>query len=401
MKRCALRPYRKGFVDACLAAAPRHAQDWLIELDEVAARVVAMNAPGVDRQSIYPAESVLALRSIGAFGVAASTASGGLGFGNAVAALAVETVAAACPSTAAILMFHTQVLHRLERFGNAAQRRDDLPRLASGEWLASSAWSELGAGADKAGMQTRLDGEPDRRVVNGEKHYCTGLEGAELVHVLLGAPTAEGALAPTFVRVRTREKGVDTRQIYDLMGLRGSSTGTVRLEDVAVEEEAIIGQIGSGMRLMQANHETLMNPGLLSLGIARAAYEEVKLAVTGGWEGMRATTDYQHTRFMLSELEVKLGAAYAYAAQTVNYMSAGMPELHVECSKVKMHASTTAAEVTSAAMQLAGSRAFTVGCPLERHFRDARATLLMGPTNELIKERIATHVMAERTSEVN
>jgi alkylation response protein AidB-like acyl-CoA dehydrogenase len=82
-------------------------------------------------------------------------------------------------------------------------------------------------------------------------------------------------------------------------------------------------------------------------------------------------------------------------------MNDGLPDLHVECSKVKMHATVTSAEVTSAAMPLAGSRAFTAGCPLERHFRDARATLLMGPTNELIKERIATHILAETNSEVH
>lgn len=395
------RSYRKSFVDAGLAAAPKRARDWIAQLDEVVWDIIKSNAPAVDKHRTYPAESVAALKRIGAFGVTASTKTGGLGFGNGVGALAVETVAAGCPSTAAILMFHTQVLQRLERFGNGTQRRDDLPRLASGEWLASSAWSELGAGADKAGMATRLSGDAGRREVCGEKHYCTGLEGAEVIHVLLNAPAADGAWKPTFVRVRAGASGLDLQEIYDLMGLRGSSTGTVRLQNVAVAEEDLIGEIGAGMRLMQANHETLMNPGLLSLGIARAAYEEVKQAVTGGWPNMRATTDYQHTRFMLAELEVKLGSAYAYAAQTVNYMNDGLPDLHVECSKVKMHATVTSSEVTSAAMQLAGSRAFTAGCPLERHFRDARATLLMGPTNELIKERIATHILAETNSEVH
>lgn len=396
-----LRHYRRGFVEACLACAPPGARAWVSRLEEVASEVVARHAPEADRGRAYPSASVSALREVGAFGVGASQGVGGLGLGDGAAALAVETIAAACPSTAAILMFHTQVLQRVECFARGARQREELPRLASGEWLASSAWSEMGAGADKSGMKTRMDGEPGRWLIEGEKHYCTGLEGAALIHVLLGARDAEGKFAPTFVRVRAGAKGVDTREVYELMGLRGSSTGTVRLEGVAADEEDIIGGVGRGMALMQANHRTLMNPGLLSLGVARAAYEQVKRMVSGCWGGMRPTTGYQHTRFVLADLEVKLGSAYSYAAQAVSYMNEGLPDLHVECSKVKMLASLAAAEVTSAAMQLAGSRAFTADCPLERHFRDARATLLMGPTNELIKERIAAQILAEYGTEVN
>jgi alkylation response protein AidB-like acyl-CoA dehydrogenase len=394
-----LPSYRRGFVEACLAKAPPGAVDWLGRLDDVLSRVVAPLAPTVDRERAYPFQSLGALKEIGAMGVAAPAEVGGLDFGDAIAAMVVETVAAACPSTAAILMFHTQVVRRVRQHGTPRQKQEDLPRLARGEWMGASAWSELGAGADKSRLSTHLQGEPGKWLAVGEKAYCTGLEGAGIIHVLLGAPAANGALAPTFVRVRTGGPAVDLSEVYDLMGLRASSTGTVRLSGVPVTEEDVVGGLGQGMALMRANHESLMNPGLLALGIARAAYEEVKRATTGGWPGMHETIDYQNTRFSLADMELQIGSAYAYAAQCIRDVNAGRPELNVECSKVKVLASTMAAHLTAASLQLAGARGFTTPWPLERFFRDARATLLMGPTNEIIKEQIAKQIVGSRTPE--
>jgi alkylation response protein AidB-like acyl-CoA dehydrogenase len=387
--------YRWSFVKACLAGAPAEAAAWISQLEELVYDEIRPMASEVDRQSRFPRESLSKLRGIGAFGVAAPKQAGGLGFGNAAAALMIETVAAACPSTAAVLMFHNQVVGRIDRFGCTRQQRNDLERLAKGEWIAASAWTELGAGADKSSLQTRLTRGKGEARVNGEKHFCTGLEGADLIHVLLDASSENGKPAPTFVRIERSYPGVEVPRIYDLMGLRGSSTGTLRLLDVPVDDTDIIGKVGDGVLLMRANHETLMNPGLLALGIARAAYEDAKVSVQGLAHGSRNTTGFQSTRCTIADMELKLGAAYAYAASVVHLLKAGVSDLHVECTKIKVHASETACEVVSAAVRLAGGRGFSADWPFERHFRDAQATVLMGPANEVVKERIATQVLAD------
>lgn len=392
-------PYRRGFYRSCLAMAPPEAAAWMCQVRDVAESVVARHAPLVDRERAYPHQSLAALREVGGFGVAAPVSAGGLGYGDGVAALMVETVAAACPTTAAILMFHTQVVRRVERYGSPEQQRRDLPRLAAGCCVGASAWTEPGAGADKSSLQTQLEGADGEWTVSGIKTYCTGLEGAGLVHVLLGAAAGDGPPSPTFVRVPTDAAGFRITEIYDLMGLRGSSTGSFQLEQVPVSTDDLVGGIGEGSRLMQANHETCMNPGLLALGVARAAYEEAKRAVSGEWEGMRESSGFQNTRFTLADLEVRLGSAYAYAAQTIDYMHEGAPRMHVECSKVKLQATTTAADITAAAMQLCGARGATAPWPVERHFRDARATLLMGPANEMLRERIAGQLLTEKERE--
>jgi alkylation response protein AidB-like acyl-CoA dehydrogenase len=146
---------------------------------------------------------------------------------------------------------------------------------------------------------------------------------------------------------------------------------------------------------MRANHEILMNPGLLALGIARAAFDAILEIVVGGGGGQRtaALAQQQVTRFALADLDLRLGTAYAYAASVASTVATGGDDAALECSKLKLWASAAAADVSATATQLAGSRGFRTDCPLERYLRDARATLLMGPSNDLIRERIADRLI--------
>lgn len=378
--------YRNAFVNSCLEST--EAAEWLKQLEKISEKIIKPNARKVDSEHVYPIDSVNALKKIGAFGVIAPKQYGGLEFGKPIAALVVETVASACPSTAAILMFHYQVLNRYLQYGSQKQKEEDLPALVSGECLGGSAWTELEAGSDKTNIHTKLEFRSDKAIVNGEKNFCTGLEGLGLIHVLLGVSQNGNGSAPTFVRVKANAAGVKLNPLQNLMGLRGSSTGSVLLDDVIVSEGDIIDSIGGGMKLMRSNHEFLMNPGLIALGISRAIYEEVKQAVSGKWAGMRDTTIYQNTRFGISEIEIKICAAYALAAQTVSYIKEEVEDISIECLKFKAFASAGVTEISSTALQLVGARGFVGDWPIEKLFRDARATLLMGPTNEVIKEWI-------------
>lgn len=290
-------------------------------------------------------------------------------------------------------MFHYQVQRRVEEFGNPRPRERDLVKLATGDWIASSAWSEFGAGADKSNLRTRFDRVNGHAVVNGEKHFCTGLASANVVHVLLDAGT-DGTPAPTFVSVECDKPGVTKDDIFELMGLRGSSTGTLTLNDVRVSEADLVGPVGAGMDLMKSNHEFLMNPGLLAMGIASEAYDTVVPTVKGIGEGARDISGYQNTRMILAHIEDQLGAAYAYAAEIIRSMLQGGKNRQIMCIKIKAHASDMACNVTQAVQRLAGAKGLATRWPFERHFRDAQATVLMGPSNEIIREKIAGAVLS-------
>jgi alkylation response protein AidB-like acyl-CoA dehydrogenase len=385
--------YRRGFVEACLDGAPVSARQWIEELEAVTNDRVAPRAAEVDRDAAYPREQLDALARIGIFGMTAPEAAGGLGFSDAVAVLAVETIAAACASTAAIIMFHTQVVRRVVRHGSERQRCDDLPRLATGEWRGVSAWSEAGAGADKSDMKSRLHSDHSDWTVAAHKTYTSGLEGANIIHALVGSTGPDGRVLPTFVRVAVAAPQVEILDICDLVGLRGSSTGSVRIDHAPVTHVDLLGGLGSGRRLMADNHASGLNPGVLALGIGRAAFDVARRYVTSDMLGRSGLSQSQAVRFALSELEVELGAAYAYAAQAVRYAAAGASDVHLDCIRFKLHATARLAECVARAAQLCGAVGMTSELPVERHLRDAQAAVAMGPTNHLIREQVAHQIL--------
>ena len=376
---------RANFLSACLDGAPSQAQPWLEALGEATHSSIEPLADTVDRDGSYPKAGLDVLRRLGALGITVETDSGGLGFTDATAAAAVETVAHGCPSTAAILMFHLQVVRRTARHARPAVRHRDLSQLATGEIVGVSAWSEPGAGADKSAVATRMRPCVNGYVAHGHKSFCTGLEGASVVHALacVGDDTV-----PTFTRFGFDDTTVRRGQPYDLGGLRGSSTGDVYIDNAMVDVDDLFSEQGSGPSLMRDNHRVLMNPGLLALGVGSAVMHFLGRVMRGEIEDLRPTVDFQHTRMMLAREETRLAQAYALAAAAIRALAAEPADADLISLQVKVSATDAAAAVTDAAVALCGARGYRAPSPLERHLRDARAIRLMGPTNELINDRI-------------
>lgn len=388
-----MMPYRSTFVHACLGT-DEEAQRWYSSLLKVAG-AIGEGARARDAEGRYPHDAVQLLRRAGAFGLTIPKEHGGIGFGTGLATLTLETLAAACPSTAAILMFHLQVARRTLQFGSPRHQREHLPRLASGEWLGASAWSEAGAGSNKQKPKTQLTRQGDHWLAEGSKAWCTGLEGASLFHVLLSAPAPDGGSRPTFVAL-TRTSSIEVSP-YDLMGLRASSTGELRIAGARVEDDDVLLEIGRGMDLMLANHKTCIHPGALALGISRSLVELATSMARGRHEGCQDLMGHQDARFKTVDLELKLGMAYAFAAHTVMLESRRTGDLSSECMKLKVVAGELAQDIASIAMRLSGAKGFDKGQKVERLFRDAQAICLMGPTSEVIRERVAAQIVGRAT----
>ena len=379
--------HRQLFVARALSGEKPDADRWLHDrLKPLVETRIEDHALATDQEDSYPTASVQALADIGALGITVSPSLGGLGFGHNVAALAVEMIAHACPTTAAILMFHTQVVERIRQFGNDIQR-GRLPALASGEWMASSAWTEFGGGPNKTFIRTTLQSSRNGLVVSGEKHFCTGLARANVIHALVNATGINGRNGPTFVELLTSAEGVDIAEHYALLGLRGSSTGTVKLSDVCVNHSAIVFGVGAGRDLMSANHRQLMNPGLIALGTASRAIHELV-------ETLHRTESYGNAVALntLAGVEMLLGAAYDYAAGS--FQAGPAEQRQLLNHRIKAHCTQTAAQVTTQVLDAIGSRAFIAGHIAERCLRNAQATVLMGPSNAMIKANVADALLS-------
>lgn len=377
---------RRQFRAACLDGAPVEAAQWLDGLDVAMEETILPLAEKVDREAQYPDVGVGLLRELGALGVSAPRHAGGLGHGPAVAAAAVEAAARCCPSTAAVLMFHLQVVRRTMRHASDALRSEDLPALIAGERLGVSAWSEPGAGADKKNVTTRLTAIDSRRFeAVGRKSFCTGLEGAAIVHALA---CVDDSKVPSFVRFAFDGAAVRPGEIYELSGLRGSSTGDVIIDGAVVDRDAILGELHTGPALMRDNHSTLMNPGLIALGIGYTTLSFLRSVMASEAPGLRSTLTFQNTRMVLATIGNRLAQAYALAASCVRAIRADPADADLLTLQVKVAATDAAVAVTEAAVSMCGASGFRSPWPIERYLRDARASRLMGPTNEVIRDQL-------------
>lgn len=371
--------YRDAFVAACLGERDASARALYAgvcaELDRIGAA-----ARAVDAAAVYPAAALDALQRAQAIGLTVPRAYGGAGAGDPLAALLVETLAHACPSTAAILMFHYQVVRRSARF--APRNRllaGDLAAFAAAGRTGVSGWTEPGARGDKSATRTVALAAPAGTLrLDGLKSHVTGLRAGAVAHVLCKV----GGTDLSFVRVGIGPGGAAIGELYDLQGLRASATGSIVLDAVAVPSDSVVGEVGAGPALMRSNHEVLLNPGLIALGVASAALDhvlEVLLARDAGGDAARG----ERARRLTAECEIALRAAYALAAQLVTRSGDDSANL-----RFKVFAAQTAVRVVAALAELSGSESFHSGTPLERAVRDVRAAALMGPTNDAIVTRI-------------
>ena len=381
MTSSSLRSFREQFVQACMEDFAAPARKWFCALEEVVDEVVEPEAAAVDRTATLPRSSLAALREIGAFGVQIADRFGGLDLGDAAACLVVERVAQSCASTAAILMFHYQVVRRTLSHGAVPYRDDDLRGFASGALIGCSAWTEAGSGPDKTNLSTRLVAVKDGLLLDGEKTFCTGVTATGMVHVLADLQADGVSQGSTFVRVDAKESGLRVSQPYPLLGLRASGTASVTFDGVVLRRDDLVGPPGSGALLMGLNHEVCLNPGLLALGTATSAFCSTVTMLKGA-DRLRRNT----VQDALVTCLVQLESAYCMAAHAV--IQPASAAARIASGKFKLLATAVAEEVTDRLLHVAGSSGFLSTFPLERKLRDARATSLMGPANDLVKKRI-------------
>jgi alkylation response protein AidB-like acyl-CoA dehydrogenase len=349
-------------------------------LREAAERSAASGTPD--------AEALAELRAGGLLATAVPVAYGGAGGDATDVNRIVARVAEVNPSIAIILFQHFAVSARIDEWGTPAQKATLLPALASGRWLAASAWSETGAGAAKKKLGTtgnRLAG--DRWLLHGAKSFTTSAGIADLYLVL--AQTAEteddqgsyGSAGQSFFLVRGDNPGLVPDLGLDLLGMRGSATGFVSLRDCVVADADRLGPLGEAPAIIAGVRETGATLGAVSVGIAQAALD-LALAHSARL-APEARTSLRHRLVTLATLVDSARALVDRAGQRIA-SDPGVTTLHS-----KLHASTVAEQVCLEVARMLGSAGYVVAHRLNRLFADARAVALMGPTNELCRELVA------------
>ncbi|TMB88852.1 MAG: acyl-CoA dehydrogenase [Chloroflexi bacterium] len=369
-----------------LDLAPQHAT-FRTAVRELAQGVARPHAADVDREHRFPEEAIDAARAAGLLGVLIPREYGGAGLDAIAFAVCIEELAQACASTSVIVDVHTSVgSEPILLFGNEEQKRRWLPELASGELLGAFALTEPASGSDAASLKTTARRNGEGYVLNGTKVFITNIGRAGLYVVFARTGPDEKAAGVSAFLVPGDTPGVRVGQVFKKMGLNGSPTGELVLEDVVVPAANRLGLEGQGFTVaMRALDSGRIGISGQALGIAQAAVDESRSVLA-------ERESAQGDEFMLADMATRLESARLLAYHAAWLCTQGRPFTR-QASMAKLHCTDTAMDLALDAVQLAGEEGVVAGSPFERHVRDAKALQIYEGSNQVQRIVIARELL--------
>jgi alkylation response protein AidB-like acyl-CoA dehydrogenase len=306
-----------------------------------------------------------------------------------------EEVARGCASTSVTMLISKLGMLPVMNFGSEELKREYLPKIASGEIQGSYCLSEADAGSDVASMRARAVRDGDDFVISGTKYWITNA-GISDTYTIFAKTDADAGSRGVSCFLVEKDWGVKIAKHEDKLGLRGSPTGEVVLDEVRVPATHLIGKEGEGFRIaMHTLDRSRPGIGAQAVGIAQACVD-----YAGGYMKERKAfgepiANFQGLRFMLADMAIRTEASRALVYRACSIIDAGDPEgtLSYFGAAAKSFASDTAMSVAVDAVQLLGGYGYTKDFPVERYFRDAKITQIYEGTNQIQRVVISKRLL--------
>ncbi len=363
----------------------------------VATGRIAPYAAEVDEAARFPAEGYRALVESQLHAVVIPEAYGGAGADALTGAVIGEEIARACATTHQVAGTNELFAWPLLLAGSEEQKQRWLAPIAAGEALGAFALSEPEAGSDVASMTTRAIATGDGWRIRGTKRWITN-GGVADCYVLFAVtdPDAGTRGISAFVLEKT-DAGLSFGAPEKKMGLKGSPTTEVYLDDVPLPAGRLIGRAGEGLRLALGTLDrTRTSVAAQAVGIAQGALDVAVDYLCQRRQFGQLLAEFQGLQFMLADMAVAVRAARLLTQAAAEEIEAGSPAMGASGAAAKLFASDTAMKVTTDAVQLLGGSGYVKDFPVERMMRDAKVTQIYEGTNQIQRIVIARDLLASR-----
>lgn len=356
---------------------------------------IAPRAAEVDASGEYPWDNFKACNQMELPALGIPEAYGGAGADNVTQAIMVEELARVCGSTSLMLAINGLSTKPIINWASEELKSRYLPRIASGEIQGSYCLSEADAGSDVASMKTKATRDGDSYVLSGSKYWITNA-GVSDVYVVFAKtdPTAGARGVSAFVV--EKDMGLRFGRPESKMGMRGSPTCEVILDDVRVPATNLIGEEGQGFRIaMHTLDRSRPSIAAQAVGIAQGAIDQARTYMKSRKQFGQPIADFQGLQFILADMAIKTEAARALTYRACAIIDEGDPdgELTAAGAMAKAFAGDTAMAVTTDGVQLLGGYGYTKDFPLERFMRDAKITQIYEGTNQIQRVVIARSLL--------
>ena len=366
---------------------------------EFAENEVKPMAEYVDENEAFPEENVKKMSKLGMMGIYFPKEYGGAGADVLSYVMAVEEMSKVCATTGVIISAHTSLCAApIFENGTEEQKQKYLPKLCSGEWIGAFGLTEPGAGTDAQGQQTTaVKNENGDWVLNGSKIFITNAGYANVFIIIAitgvkldkrGRKTKE---ISAFI-VERSDKGFSVGKHEKKMGIKGSSTCELVMEDCVIPADRMLGKQGKGFAIaMKTLDGGRIGIASQALGIAEGAIEETIKYTKERVQFGKPIAKQQNTQFQLADMYAKVQAAkwlvYSAAMKKQNH-----EPYSVDAAMAKLVAAETASDVTRRCVQLFGGYGYTREYPVERMMRDAKITEIYEGTSEVQRMVISSHL---------
>ncbi len=351
-------------------------------------------AQEVDEQERFPVETVEKFKRYGFLGIPFPKEYGGQGADNLTYILAVEELSKACGTSGVIVSAHTSLCASpIYEFGTEEQKKKYLVPLANGTYLGAFGLTEAGAGTDAAGQQTKAVLDGDNYILNGSKIFITNASHADVYIIMAMTDKSKGTKGISAFIVERNFPGFSVGKEEHKMGIRGSATCELIMENCIVPKENLLGKEGEGFKIaMKTLDGGRIGIAAQALGIAQGAIDETVKYTKERKQFGRSISAFQNTQFQLADMQARVDAARLLVNKAATFKDAKKP-YSVEAATAKLFAAEAAMAVTTKAVQLFGGYGYTREYPVERMMRDAKITEIYEGTSEVQRMVISANML--------
>ena len=351
---------------------------------------------GIQRVCRHPSNDLALseLIDIGLFRIFAPSEYGGFELPVAIYYLAVALISEYDTSLALVFLVHGNALYTINKYGTKTQREVYLPRLVSGEQLATIAFTEPLAGSDAGLIRTKAVFRDDRVVLSGTKQFITNGGDADILVTTARTGPLELGISGVSTFILEREvDGVELTGLEDKTALNGSPTASLVYPDIEIPADRLLGELGRGGHVMFAGvGMTRINIGAQALGLARRSFKAALQFACEREQGHKKIIEHKAIQRRLADVALDT-MIMEHLVCWVSHLEF-LNEWHVrEISIVKYFASDRLQTLTSKAINVLGGYGVCREFGLERARREAVALPLYGGTSEIHWKIISTELI--------
>ena len=362
---------------------PTEYEDLRTSVRALAEKEIAPFARDVDENSRFPEEAHKALQRAGLAASHVPTEFGGDGADSLAVAIVIEEVARVCGSSSLIPAVNKLGSLPLILAGTQEQKERWLRPLAGGKGF-SYCLSESQAGSDASALKTKVTQDGNGWILNGSKKWISNAGFSEFYTVLASNDSSKGAKGITAFIVEKSDPGVSFGAHEKKMGFRGSPTREVYFDNVKLDDDRRLGEVGNGFTIaMNTLDHTRVTIAAQALGLAQGALDVATKYAHEREQFSKPIFDFQGVQFMLADMAMSVAAARQLTYASASKSERGTSDLKFFSAASKCFASDTAMKVTSDAIQILGGYGYVSDYPVERMMRDAKLTQIYEGTNQI------------------